>query len=255
MPVAAVVREERRPGGLPIYVHPEWGARFPWLVQGTTARGEPGRPFDLRLFGDTPSGEVIERWLRLRRELDVHRAVHARQVHGSDILVHASGPAGLLVSERFDGHATSSPDILLTISVADCVPIFLVDPGSRTIAALHGGWRGVAAGILERGVALVRHMSGARVENLCLHLGPAICGECYEVGPEVFDALRLTVPSGPALLDLRAALADRALELGLLPEHLTVSGFCTRCGDSPFFSHRGGCVERQVGFLAVRPGA
>ena len=251
----ASTREERRPGELPVYIHPGWAVRFPWLVQGTTARGETGAAFDLRLFGDTPAGEVIDRWLRLRHELGVPRAVHARQVHGADILVHGAGPAGLLVSERFDGHATTSPGVLLSISVADCVPIFLVAPDPRVIVLLHGGWRGVAASILERGVALLHHLSGAPADAIWLHLGPAICGECYEVGPEVFDALRLPVPSAPRPLDLRAALAGRALGLGIPADRISISGFCTRCGDSPFFSHRAGCRERQVGFLAVLPGA
>ncbi len=260
MAAVATVRDERIPGELPIYRQPEWAARFPWLVQGTTARGE-GDAFDLRLFGATPVGEVIDRWLRLRQALGVSRAAHARQVHGSDILLHGAGPPGLLVSERYDGHASTHPDLLLTVSVADCVPISLVAPHARAIAMLHGGWRGVAAGILERGVALVRHLSGADAAGLFLHLGPSICGRCYEVGPEVFHALGLPVPERPTPVDLRAALAERATRLGIPTGQISISGFCTRCGDgadagsSPFFSHRGGCVERQLGFLAVRPGA
>ena len=256
---ASVVREERRFGDLPIYSHPEWAARFPWLLQGTTARGEGGPPFDLGLFGTTPVREALDRWLRLRAQLGVRRAAHARQVHGCDILVHGAGVPGLIVSERFDGHATSQPDLLLTVSVADCVPISLVEPHSRAIVLLHGGWRGVAAGILERGVALFRRLCGAEAGALFLHLGPAICGRCYEVGPEVFAALGLPVPSRPALLDLRSALAERAMALDVPEQHISLSAFCTRCGEregqpSPFFSHRGGCAERQLGFLAIHPG-
>ncbi len=257
----ATVREERIPGELPIYRQPEWAARFPWLVQGTTARGEGTGAFDLGLFGATPVAESIERWRRLREALGVRRAAHARQVHGSDILVHGAGPPGLLVSERYDGHASTQPDLLLTVSVADCVPISLVAPHARAIALLHGGWRGVAAGILERGVAVLHHLTGTDAGALFLHLGPAICGRCYEVGPDVFAALGLPVPAGPAPIDLRAALAERATRLGIPSGQISSSGFCTRCGDgagaapSPFFSHRGGCVERQLGFLAVQPGA
>ncbi len=260
MPAVATLREERVAGELPLYRQPEWAARFPWLVQGTTARGEADAPFDLRLFGATPVGDVIDRWLHLRRALGVSRAAHARQVHGSDILVHGAGPPGLLVSERYDGHASTRPDLLLTVSVADCVPISLVAPRARAIAMLHGGWRGVAAGILERGIALLRHMTGAEPAGFFLHLGPAICGRCYEVGPEVFHALGLPVPAHAAPVDLRGALAERATRLGIAPGQISISGFCTRCGgddggagSSPFFSHRGGCLERQLGYLAVQP--
>ncbi len=247
------MREERSPGDLPIYVHPGWAERFPWLIQGTTARGSaPGDDFDLRLFGDAPVGRVIDRWRRLREALGVTRAVHARQVHGSAILVYGAGPPGLLVSERFDGLATGRPDVLLTVSVADCVPISVVDANRRVVAMLHGGWRGIAAGILESYLQLLGRLGGIAPADLFVHLGPAICGRCYEVGPEVFRALGLPEPAAPSPVDLRALLADRARALGIPDGQVTTSAFCTRCGDSPFFSHRSGCVERQVGFLALR---
>lgn len=260
MAAVATLREERRAGELPIYRQPEWAARFPWLLQGTTARGGDGG-FDLGLFGSTPVREAVDRWRSLREALGVRRAAHARQVHGSDILVHGAGPPGLLVSEGYDGHATSQPDLLLTVSVADCVPISLVEPHARAIALLHGGWRGVAAGILERGIALLHHMTGTDAGAFWLHLGPAICGRCYEVGPEVVSALGLPVPAGRASVDLRGTLAERATRLGIPAGQISISGYCTRCGadgdavPSPFFSHRGGCAERQLGFLAVHPGA
>ena len=250
MSAAATVREERLPGQLPIYAHPGWAERFPWLIQGTTARGEDD--FDLRLFGDTPVGVVIDRWRLLRERLGVPGAAHARQVHGADILVHEAVEPGLSIAERFDGHYTRRPRLLLTVSVADCVPISLIDAESRAIAVLHGGWRGVAAGILEAGVDLLRQETGGVTANLFVHFGPAICGACYEVGPEVFRALGLQEPAGKALLDVRGVLAERAQRLGLPAARISVSEYCTRCGDSPFYSHRGGCIQRQVGFLALR---
>jgi copper oxidase (laccase) domain-containing protein len=84
-----------------------------------------------------------------------------------------------------------------------------------------------------------------------VHLGPAICGECFEVGPEVPEGLALAEPDATHV-DLRAELARRAAALGVAPARISISGFCTRHGDSPFFSHRGGCAERQVTVLAVR---
>lgn len=85
-----------------------------------------------------------------------------------------------------------------------------------------------------------------------MHLGPAICGSCYEVGPEVFGALGLPTPDGPTPLDLRAALAERAAAEGVPSTSITVSGHCTRCTDSGLFSHRGGDAGRQVGYLGLR---
>jgi hypothetical protein len=136
--------------------------------------------------------------------------------------------------------------------VADCVPVSLVDPVGRRIALLHAGWRGAAAGMLEAGVATLAEL-GSRAADLRAHLGPAICGPCYEVGPEVLQALALP-SSGPARLDLRACLAGRALVAGIGASALTASAHCTRCGDD-FFSHRGGEAGRQVGYLGIRPDA
>jgi YfiH family protein len=250
-----VVREERQPGAVPLYRHPGWAERFPWLLQGTTARGEVSPPFDLRLSGTLPVHEVLGRWRLLREALGFPAAVHAYQVHGARVLYHeAAAAAALLLADDADGHATRAPGVLLTVSVADCIPISLVDPERRAVALLHGGWRGVAAGIVERGIALLAERAGSRAESLYLHFGPAICGRCYEVGAEVHEALGLARPSAPTPIDLRALAAERALACGVPAAQVSLSAFCTRCPGSPFFSHRAGCGERQVGVLGLTGG-
>jgi hypothetical protein len=137
------------------------------------------------------------------------------------------------------------------VTVADCVPVFVVDPHRRVVGLLHAGWRGTAAGILEAGVSLLAGQSEAEPGNLLVHLGPAICGSCYEVGPEVHAALGLHEPGTPTPVDLRGLLAEKALDLGVMGANITRSTFCTLCGASPFFSHRGGATQRQVGFLGI----
>lgn len=221
-------------------------------MQGVSARGPDAEPFDLGLFGSAPAGRALERWGALRRTTGFPRAVHARQVHGARVLAHGEGPPGLLVSEGYDGHWTDVPGVLLTVSVADCVPVFLVDPRRRVVAALHAGWRGVAAGMLEAGTRALASGAGSRPEDLWAHLGPAICGQCYEVGPEVHEALGLPRPSGPTPVDLRGELVRRAAALGVPPDAITVSEHCTRCTGSPLFSHRGGDSQRQMGFIGIR---
>jgi YfiH family protein len=240
--------------GVPIWTHPDWSARFPWLIQGITGAGSDGPPFDLALFGQGRPQEIMERWWALGRAVGAPRIVHGHQVHGAVVRVHDDGPPGLHVSPATDGHVTRAPGVLLAVSVADCVPIALLHPGSRIVALLHGGWRGVAAGILEYGLEVLGERLRAPAEELHVHLGPAICGRCYQVGPEVHRGLGLTEPGAPELLDLRAVLAERALAAGVHEDRLTASTWCTKCGDSPFFSHRGGRPERQIAFLGVAPG-
>lgn len=253
-PVATAreVREERLAVSIPAFAHPEWTERFPWLVQGTTGRGEGAEPFDLRLFGAEPVGRVMERWRALREATGCARVVYARQVHGTNVLVHGDGPAGILIADDADGHATTSEGTLLTVSVADCVPVFIVSPEPRAIAVVHAGWRGVAAGAVEAGLETLARIAGAGPAGFHVHFGPAICGKCYEVGPEVHEALGLPRPDRNSPVDLRAIAAARAEAAGVAAARISVSAYCTRCGESPFFSHRAGCAERQVGFLGIR---
>lgn len=252
-----VILESPAPGELPSVLHGGWASAFPWLVQGTTTRGSGDRgpgdpPFDLRLFGAAPGGEVLSRWRALSDTLGMRGVVHAPQVHGSRIHLHGEPHDGLRLASPADGHATRAVGLLLTVGTADCVPVFLVEPGVRWVAMIHAGWRGTAAGILDAAVELFRRRVGASPAGLHLHLGPSICGRCYEVGPEVHGALGLPEPEGPTPVDLRGVLAHRGAAAGVPPSQITRSGHCTRCGPPDFFSHRRGDTGRQVGFMGVR---
>lgn len=254
-PTAAVFRnitEVAVPGSVPRVAHPEWTSTFPWLCQGSTVPG-PDRSHDMALFGASPSGEVQARWARLAESVGFPRVVHAHQVHGARVAVHEVVAAGRWVVEAFDGHATRVPGTLLTVATADCVPVSVVDPGNRAVALLHAGWRGTVAGVLEAGLSVLASALSGRVAACHVHLGPAICGDCYEVGPEVHQALGLPVPSEPTPVDLRRELARRAAAAGVPVQHLTVSSLCTRCGEAGLYSHRGGDRGRQVALLGVVP--
>jgi YfiH family protein len=252
---ATRVEEVLRPGDVPLWVHPEWVERFPWLVQGTTGAGDPRDPFDLGLFGAQPVGAVMGRWSRLRDATGMRASVHARQIHGTEAFHHtASGVVGMIVMDGYDAHLTDLPGLLLSVSIADCVPVFLVDPAHRAVAAVHAGWRGVAGGGMERTLARMGEAFGTRPAEVWVHLGPSICGACYEVGPEVHRAVHPTrpAPAAPTPIDLRAALAERAAVAGVPAGQTSVSAHCTRCGPGAFFSHRAGSPARQMGVLGVR---
>lgn len=231
--------------GITVYAHPGWRRRLPDVVAGITAGA------DMTLFGGTPAGQVVPRWLGLARALGFHGVAHAKQVHAADVVAHRNRWDGLLIAGEADGHATALDGALLAVSVADCVPISLAAADGSAIALLHGGWRGVAAGILERGLTVLRDECDVAPDAALVHFGPAICGACFEVGAEVPTQLGLLdVPEAPRLfVDLRAHLAHRAVAAGVPAANITISEHCTRCGESPFFSHRAGCAERQVALL------
>lgn len=216
--------------------------------------GGAGGDADFGLFADAPAGTVMKRWASLAEDTGCGSLVHARQVHGSSVTLHEAVPPGLLVVPPCDGHATRFAGTLLAVSVADCVPVFVVAARARAVMLLHAGWRGVAGGILEAGLGMLKRDFGTHPRDARMHMGPAICGRCYEVGPEVHEALGLPRPASPGHpVDLRRVLLHRALAAGADPAHLTTSMFCTRCADTPFFSHRGGDAGRQVAVLGITP--
>lgn len=186
----------------------------------------------------------------------MHSSVVARQVHGTRILeADSSSGSGFRVIGEADGVATSARGVLLAVTAADCVPVFIVDLAGRCIALLHAGWRGAAGGILEGGLSMLAGRFGVEPEDVTIYLGPSICGSCYEVGVEVLRAFRRDA-AGPEQLDLRAELARKAVESGVSAERVVRSQWCTRCGPVHLHSHRarGGEAGRMAAFLGLVPG-
>lgn len=199
--------------------------------------------------GDEAVGEVMGRWRALRGALSQAggRFVTASQVHGVRVIEYPAGWSGWLRGDSGDGHLLMERGMSAAVTVADCVPVFVAHPSGRG-ALLHAGWRGTAGGILP---ACLRRMGelGLPAAELRVHLGPAICQECYEVGPEVATRLTGSDHEHPTRVDLRGILADQARSLGV--RVVSASGECTRCDNELFFSHRGGDAGRQLGVLAT----
>jgi YfiH family protein len=223
-------------------------------VAGITGRGDDlAHPFDLGLWTDQPVGQVMARWRAFRASLtDTPAAVMAHQVHGGRVLWHAAAGAGWTLLEGADGHATASPGLALLVTVADCVPIYLVAPAKRAVALLHAGWRGTAAGILANGLEILRREAGVTPAEVVLHAGVAISGPCYEVGAEVVTGVgREATGPGPWHLDLREVILEQAGRLGV--GEATASGHCSSAQRDAFFSHRGsgGRDGRMVAYLGL----
>ena len=241
----------------------EWATRFPWLRAGTTRR--TGTQCDTGPLGsDTGSGTPdsmadpgvppLQEMLALTSGRPWRSVVRSRQVHGSLTLAHADVAEGVCVVGEADGHVTGRPGVLLTVTVADCVPVFVADPVRRVVGLFHAGWRGTAQGVLEAGIHAMASSFGSVPAALAVHLGPAICGGCYEVGPEVFRSLGERPPPGPRPIDLRRVIRVRAGAAGVRDESVTVSGECTLCGDGRYFSHRRGDTGRQRAYVGIVPG-
>ena len=211
----------------------------------TTRRGGVSRPpFDTLNLGpftdDDPAAIARNRTLLAQR---VGRPVlQGRQVHGT----HVERVAEPVASEPCDadGQATALADTAALVLTADCLAIALATP--TAVAMVHAGWRGLAGGIVEEGVAAVRELGGEG--PLTAAIGPAAGGCCYEVGDEVREQLGQAPKGGPAPIDLKAIARARLARAGAAEVHDV--GLCTMCSEPGlFFSHRrdDGRTGRQAG--------
>jgi len=227
----------------------EWAERY-GVVAGITPRG---RGFSLGLWSEENVGQVMTRWRAFRAAFRsaFPALILSHQVHGTQVQWHRQATDGWLVLDGIDGHATAARGLLLTITVADCVPVYLAVPQQRAVALLHAGWRGVAARILEQGVERLTREARARTGDIVMHCGVGICGECYEVGSEVLTQFSGHPEAAPGHLDLRGVLVQQARALGLTA--ISTSPWCSAHDREQFFSHRasGGRDGRMVAYLGV----
>ena len=243
-----VLREDPVPGPIPRYELPGWREQH-GVIAGVT-----GREFDLGLWTRAPVGEVMSRWRAFRRaEADFPVTILGNQVHGPAVVWHEGGQ-GWVQIDGVDGHATRAPGVLLTVTIADCIPVYLLDPVQRVIALLHSGWRGTAAGILSAGLQRMAEAAGTDAADVLMHTGVGICGACYEVGSEVRTGCGLSAEGGgPWHVDLREVLAEQGRELGL--RNISTSDWCSAHDRDRFYSHRasGGQDGRMVAYLGLLP--
>jgi YfiH family protein len=210
----------------------------------TTRRGGvsegPYESLNLGILTDDDPQRVAENRRRALARAGIERFAMGHQVHGAE-LAEWDGPSSEPL-EQVDAHTTRAQGLGLLVLVADCLPLALAAPGR--VAMLHCGWRGLAAGIVERALSTFDDPPAAA-------LGPCIGRCCYEVGPEVLDAFagHDGVADG-RMLDLRLVAQHKLEEAGV--ESIEHVDLCTSCNPELFFSHRrdGGVTGRQCGIVA-----
>jgi hypothetical protein len=177
-----------------------------------------------------------------------------KQVHGA----HVVAADAWSTAPHADGVVIDAPGQLTGIVTADCVPVLLVARDRRGAAAVHAGWRGAAAGVLEAAVEHMRSSFDVPAAAIEAAIGPAVGACCYEVGAEVRDAFRARTgettaaaweeTSGRLRVDLRAAVRLLLAAAGVT--QAAILGPCTMCG-SGYASYRrdGPGAGRQLSFV------
>jgi polyphenol oxidase len=194
------------------------------------------------------------------------RTLAPRQVHSADVSVHRSGdplPAGSVFAG--DALITDECGTALVVLAADCVPILLHDPVRQVVGVAHAGWRGTAGNIAGHTVRAMQQQFGCLPEHVQAALGPSIGRCCYEVGPDVLEAVTKAtglpdkdlfdaLPAGKGRLDLIAANCASLLSAGMLASNIDTPAPCTSCHADRFFSHRlhGEPTGRGAAVVALR---
>lgn len=211
------------------------------MVAGISERGD----------GDCAHG-AIDRQPRLRVlvscGLTSGQLATVRQVHGVKIV-----QADVSQRPAADGLMTDQPRVALGITVADCVPVYLIAPAHPAIALLHAGREGTRGNIAAAGVAALRAAYGVRPEALHALIGPSAGPCCYEVDDACAEDFRQAgLPTHGRHLDLWEANRQQLIGSGVLPDHIELVRYCTICGGG-FYSYRAHeTKERNLAVLVLR---
>lgn len=184
-----------------------------------------------------------------------------KQIHGTRAVACDGGieDARRLTGIEADAVMTRTGGFAAGVRTADCVPILIADPERRAVAAVHAGWKGLAAGVVATAVKKMRDCYSSRPQNLFAAIGPHIMSCCYEVGPEVASVFEKRFGSAVlsagkndrSYLNLSAAAGAALIEAGIEAARFDSICVCTRCNEDLFYSYRrdGKGAGRQLSFL------
>jgi polyphenol oxidase len=204
---------------------------------------------------------VAENRARVRAAMEVPALLTARQVHGAEIYCLTEALSTDREIDGVDALITAVPGVGLTVQQADCQAVLLFDPQQAVIAAIHCGWRGSVAGIVERVVATMIASYGSDPRRLQAVISPSLgpcCAEFINFNSELPDEF-LPFRVNANHFDFWRITAMQLQRAGLLPQGIRVSGCCTCCSDA-YFSYRraskngGGATGRNCSVIALRSG-
>ncbi len=212
--------------------------------------------------GDDPT--VVSQNQRLfSSETKIKNLRYCQQVH-SDVVCHAdSVPFSAWITENLnvnpmigDALISNRQGETLGIFTADCVPIFILDTATPAIGIAHAGWRGTIARIAAKTITAMNTTFGSDAKNCRIHLGASIQKCCYTVSTELVNQFTDNFGSDVKLGDrlcLQTANIKQLCDIGVRPESISTSPYCTSCNTDLFYSYRaeGGQTGRMLSFIQL----
>ncbi len=236
--------------------------QFPGLVAAQSRRHGgistfPYESLNLSLHTKDDPQNIRENRTRFCQRLDIpiEKLAESTQVHRNKVLV-VEAP----VREKgYDALITNIPDLYLAVGIADCTPVLVYHPESGAVAAIHAGWRGTVANIVQNTIEALEKFYGATPEGCYAYVGTCISVAAYEVGEEVaaqFDAAFKIwdTEKGKHHIDLKAANRSQLINMGVPADQIEVSPFCTVQHNEEYFSHRAekGKTGRMLALIGQR---
>lgn len=248
------LRERLRGDGLD-WIVPDWDAPANVAAFMTTRNGAAEREGAFDVGGTDMPVEQAHIVAAYRRHIEAYlpaRPHWLTQIHGADVVEIDAGPPGR--APRADAAVTRRANVVLTVRVADCMPVLFATRDGAVVGIAHAGWRGLANGVLE---STLRSMRGD-ARDVCAWLGPAIGASAFEVGADVYEAFVTydegirdafaPLRPGKWLADLEAIARRRLAHAGV--RTIASSGLCTYRDPERFFSYRrDGSQGRMAAFI------
>ncbi|MFZ3032068.1 MAG: polyphenol oxidase family protein [Candidatus Moraniibacteriota bacterium] len=189
--------------------------------------------------------------------LSGRKVVVANLVHGTTVAV-VDARAEYFVPAT-DALLTKAPEIILTLTGADCFPVYLEEKTAGIIGLAHCGWRGIVGEILPKTIAALIDMGGKK-ESTVLTIGPGICARHFEITEDVLSSFSVypeyIVQDKNIRVDLKGIIKKQAQEAGIASEHIVDTDECTYCLSDKYFSYRRDqpkTIEAQVAYIVQFP--
>ncbi len=200
--------------------------------------------------------------------LNTDSLVMTNQVHGTKVCQVDEADVGKGFTREsdiigVDGLCTSTPGVTLVTFHADCVPVFLYEPGINAAALLHSGWKGTLSNIAACGIDKLKQLPGFDADRLIVVLGPSIDFCCFEVSEDVYILFKEKYSNNEFYrykgnakwhINLKGIITRQLKDKGINVENINDCGICTKCRNDIFFSYRGdkGKTGSMAAFMQMK---